>query len=74
MENSQQDAINTLFFNHLNPETFILKPLSNNIYILFDSNNDQWTFMIRKQYGKLYLLAKNNFMKKYQEIHSFKLR
>lgn len=73
MNTSQQEAINTLLFNNFNPETFILKRLSNNICTLKDSNNDQWTFTIRKFVGKLYLLAKNKFMKHYQEIYSFKL-
>lgn len=74
MNHSHQDAINTLLFNQLNPETFILQISSNNIYTFSDSNNDQWTFTIRKHFGKLYLMAKNQFMKNYQEIYSFKLR
>jgi len=74
MEYSQQDAINTLLFNKVHPETFILQISSNHIYTFSDSNKDQWSFIMRKQFGKLYLMAKNQFMKKYEEIYSFKLR
>ena len=72
MNHSHQDAINTLLFNQLNPETFILQISSNKIYVFIDSNKDEWCFMTRKNFGKLYLLAKNQFMKKYAtEIKAF---
>jgi hypothetical protein len=72
--NSQQEAINTLLYHNYQPETFILQPLSNKIFTLIDSTDHQWFFTIRKCCGKLILLAKNTFMKYYEEIYSFKLR
>ena len=72
--NLKQEAIDTLLYNKFQPETFILRSLSNQIYLLKDCNNDDWVFTIRKRYGKLLLMAKNEFMTHYQEIYSFKLR
>jgi hypothetical protein len=72
--NSQEEAINTLLYHNYEPETFILQPLLNQIFSLMDSTHHQWFFTIRKRCGKLILLAKNSFMKHFEEIHSFKLR
>jgi len=71
--NLKQEAIDTLLYNKFQPETFILQRFSNQIYLLKDCNNDDWVFTIRKRYGKLLLMAKNEFMRHYQEIYSFKL-
>ena len=72
--NSRQEAINTLLHHNYDPETFILQPFSNQIFTLLDSTHHKWFFTIRKCCGKLILLAKNQFMKYFEEIHSFKLR
>ena len=72
---SKHDAILTLHHHHIEPENLIIKLCNTpNMVLTFkDSNSITWSFMIRKR-NRIFLMAKNEYMTRYEEIYSFILR
>ncbi len=67
----KKEAINVLTRKNLHPEYIVneLNNKPNKMIILQDIDNYTWTFVVRRR-CHLYLLAKNQYMDKYEEIYS----
>ena len=67
---NKKDAIDTLEYNNLNPEilTNILRSTPDTVKIYKDSTDMTWKFITRKRL-RIYLMAKSDIMKNYEEIY-----
>jgi hypothetical protein len=63
------EAIQALQHNNTTPEIIIntLQTKPNEPMVFTDSSGEKWTFITRKQ-NRVYLMAKTQDMKKYEEI------
>jgi hypothetical protein len=69
MLSNKKDAIETLEYNNITPEVLTNLLRSSNKSISYtDSNNIKWVYITRG-YNRITLMAKTEFMEKYEEIY-----